>query len=34
MYTTGMSNYVEGELNTKCRTIAGKVAEKVQSTLA
>jgi len=32
--TTGVSNYIEGELNTKCRTIADKVAEKVQTILA
>jgi hypothetical protein len=27
---TGVSNYIEGDLITKCRTIAGQVAEKVQ----
>jgi hypothetical protein len=32
--STGVSNYVEGDLITKCRTIAGKVAEKVQTMLA
>jgi hypothetical protein len=32
--TTGVSNYVEGELNSKCRTIAARVAEKVQTILA
>lgn len=31
--TTGVSNYVEGQLNAKCKTIAGKVAEKVQTIL-
>jgi hypothetical protein len=31
---TGVSNYVAGEQITKCRTIAGKVAEKVQTILA
>ena len=31
---TGVSNYIEGELITKCRTIADKVAEKVQLILA
>jgi Putative redox-active protein (C_GCAxxG_C_C) len=30
----GVSNYIEGDLITKCRTIAGKVAEKVQMMLA
>jgi hypothetical protein len=29
-----VSKYVEGELNTKCKTIAAKVAEKVQTILA
>ncbi len=32
--TTGVSKYVEGEMNTKCKTIAAKVAEKVQTILA
>jgi hypothetical protein len=31
---TGVSKYVEGEQITKCRTIAGKVAERVQTILA
>ncbi len=30
----GVSKYVEGELNTKCKTIAAKVAGKVQTMLA
>jgi hypothetical protein len=32
--TTGVSNYIGGEQITMCRTIAGKVAEKVQTILA
>ena len=32
--TAGVSNYIEGELITKCRTMAVKVAEKVQTILA
>jgi hypothetical protein len=32
--STGASNYVEADLITKCRAIAGKVAEKVQKMLA
>ena len=32
--STGVSNYIEGDRITKCRTIAGKVAEKVQTMLA
>ncbi len=32
--STGVSDYVEGDLITKCKTIAGKVAEKVQTILA
>ena len=32
--STGAFNYVEGDLITKCREIAGKVAEKVQMMLA
>jgi hypothetical protein len=31
--TKGVSNYVEGELITKCKTIAGRIAEKVQTIL-
>lgn len=31
--TAGVSNYIEGDLITKCRVIAGKVAEKVQAIL-
>jgi C_GCAxxG_C_C family probable redox protein len=31
---SGVSNYIEGDLITKCRTIAGKVAEQVQMMLA
>ena len=31
---TGVSNYIEGDRITKCRTIAAKVAEKVQEILA
>jgi hypothetical protein len=31
---TGVSNYVEGDCITRCRMIAGKVAEKVQMILA
>jgi hypothetical protein len=32
--STGVSNYVEGNLITKCRTLAGKVVERVQRMLA
>jgi len=32
--STGVSKYIEGDLITKCRTIAGKVAEQVQMMLA
>jgi hypothetical protein len=32
--STGVSNYIEGEQVAKCRTIASKVAEKVQMILA
>jgi len=32
--STGVSNYIEGDLITKCRTIAGKVSEKVQMMFA
>jgi hypothetical protein len=34
MNTTGVSNYAEAELNAKCRTITGKLAEEVQAILA
>jgi hypothetical protein len=33
-YSVGVSNYIEGERITRCRTIASKVAEKVQMMLA
>ena len=32
--STGVSHYIEGDRITKCRTIAAKVAEKVQMMLA
>jgi len=32
--STGVSNYVDGDLITKCRTIASRVAEEVQTILA
>jgi len=32
--STGVSNYIEGDRITKCRTISGQVAEKVQMMLA
>ncbi len=32
--TTDVSKYIEGDLITKCRTMAGKVAEQVQMMLA
>jgi hypothetical protein len=32
--STGVSNYIEGDRITKCRTISGKVAETVQKMLA